>query len=369
MVKRFGFGLGATSFLMALWLAGSASAAPVWTVVPTPSPSAQGNYLTSVVQLSATDTWAVGAWYRPIGTPGTLAEHWDGTRWSRVPSPNRNSAYNELYGASAASASDIWAVGYYNISSYVSEKTLILHWNGSGWALVASPNAGPNANQLYGVAAITSNDAWAVGLGNSTDINHGVGLAMHWDGTSWKVVRTPKVGSGANALYAVAALAPNDVWATGESSDQGAYVLHYDGSNWSVVPNAVPPGSDSELAAVAATSGSDIWAVGSLGNKTLTEHFDGSSWRVVPSPNGPKPSNVLSGVAFDSTGVWAVGSSYDSVTVQYRTLTERWDGTQWSLVPSPSPDDISSLQGVASGPGGTWAVGALHVKTLALHAD
>src|SRR5439155_958972 len=78
--------------------------------------------------------------------------------------------------------------------------------------------------------------------------------------------------------------------------------------------------------------------------------------------------NVLSGVAFDSTGVWAVGSSYDSVTVQYRTLTERCDGTQCSPITSPRPDDIATLQGVAAGPGGWWAVGALHGKTLALRA-
>jgi len=352
--------------------AASASAQPSaspWTIVPTPSPSGQANYLTSVIQLAANDAWAVGAWYRPIATPGTLTEHWDGTRWSRVPSPNRNGGYNELYGVSAASSSDIWAVGYYNISSYVSEKTLILHWGGSSWSLVPSPNAGPNANQLYGVAAISADDAWAVGLGNSTDINHGVGLALHWDGTSWKVVRTPKVGSGANTLYAVAALASNDVWAVGESSDQGAYVVHFDGSAWSVVPNAAPPGSESELLAVAAASSSDIWAVGSMNGATFTEHWNGSAWTAVPSPNGPKPSNALSGVAIDATGAWAVGASYDDLTVQYRTLTERWDGTSWSLIPSPSPASVSSLEGVVSGPGGTWAVGAAGVKTLALHAD
>jgi hypothetical protein len=362
------FVVGVTTALFVLSVAGSAHAeTSPWTVVPTPSPSGQSNYLTSVIQLSANDAWAVGAWYRPIATPGTLTEHWDGTRWSRVASPNRNNGYNELYGVSAISSSDVWAVGYYNVSSYVSEKTLILHWNGSAWQLVPSPNAGPNANHLYGVAAISTTDAWAVGLGNSTDIDHGVGLALHWDGVSWKVIRTPKVGSGSNTLYAVTAVASNDVWAVGESSDQGAYVVHFDGSSWSVVPNAAPPGSESELLSVAAASSSDIWAVGSVNGATLTERWNGSSWSLVPSPNGPKPSNVLSAVSIDATGAWAVGASYDDLTVQYRTLTERWDGTKWAVVPSPSPASVSSLEGVVSGAGGTWAVGAAGVKTLALH--
>jgi hypothetical protein len=356
-----------TAFVIGVGQA-SAATSP-WRIVPSPSPSGQANYLTSVVQLGANDAWAVGAWYRPIATPGTLTEHWDGTRWSRIPSPNRNQGYNELYGVSAVSSSDVWAVGYYNVSSYVSEKTLIEHWDGARWKLVPSPNVGSNANQLYGAAAIAPDDVWAVGLGNSTDIDHGVSVAEHWDGTAWTVVRVPKVGTGANALYAVTAVGADDVWAVGDAEGQGAIVLHYDGSAWSVVPNAVPPGSDSELAALAAASSDDIWAVGGMNGKTLTEHWDGTAWTVVPSPNGPKPTSVLSGVAIDSTGAWAVGASYDDVTVQYRTLTERWDGSSWKLVPSPSPDSISALEGVATGPGGAWAVGASHIDTLVLHAD
>ena len=141
-----------------------------WRVVP--SPAIVGARLDSVVATARNDAWAVGAWYRPTtSTPGTLTIRWDGTTWSRIPSPNRNQGYNELYGVAAASSADAWAVGYYNIANYGSEKTLILHWNGSGWALVPSPNIGSNANQLYGVDAVASNDAWAVGLGNSTSIN------------------------------------------------------------------------------------------------------------------------------------------------------------------------------------------------------
>jgi uncharacterized membrane protein len=357
--------LGAVVCLSAVGQA-SASASP-WHVVPTQSPSSQGNYFTSAAVLDANDVWTVGAWYRPIGTPATLVEHWDGTAWSTVPSPNKNNGYNELYGVSAASSSDIWAVGYYNIASYVSEKSLVEHWDGSAWSLVPSPNLGRNANILYGVAAISSNDVWAVGLGNSTNTETGFGLAMHWDGISWTIAHTPKVGSGVNQLYGVTALASNDVWAVGESS-QGALILHYDGSVWSVVPNSAPSGGESELGAVAAASPTDIWAVGGMNGRTLTEHWDGTAWTVVASPNGPKPASAFSGVAFDSSGVWAVGATWNDVTVQYRPISARWNGTSWSLVQTPSPDNLSTLEGVASGPGGTWAVGARHVDTLAMHA-
>ena len=67
-----------------LVIASPAGAAPngVWRIVPSQSPSDQGNYLTSVAALAPDDVWAVGAWYRPIATPGTLTEHWDGSSWT-----------------------------------------------------------------------------------------------------------------------------------------------------------------------------------------------------------------------------------------------------------------------------------------------
>ena len=89
-MSRFAFGM--IIALAAMWVSVPASAATSpWKVVATPSPSTQANYLTSVITLNSNDAWAVGAWYRPTtSTPGTLTIRWDGTTWSRIPSPNRN---------------------------------------------------------------------------------------------------------------------------------------------------------------------------------------------------------------------------------------------------------------------------------------
>ena len=40
--------------------------------------------------------------------------------------------------------------------------TLTEHWNGTAWSVVASPNAG-TINSLQSVAAVSANDVWAVG--------------------------------------------------------------------------------------------------------------------------------------------------------------------------------------------------------------
>jgi hypothetical protein len=61
---------------------------------------------------------------------------------------------------------------------------------------------------------------------------------------------------------------------------------------WRVVasPNVGGERADDRLSAVSVVSASDVWAVGSSphanGGSTLVEHWDGSAWTIVPSPNG-----------------------------------------------------------------------------------
>ena len=93
-------------------------------------------------------------------------EHWDGSAWSVVSSPNAGTSHNYLNGVAAVSANDVWAVGYYVNGSNV-DQTLVEHWNGSAWSVVSSPNAGTGDNDLYGVAAVSATDVWAVGYYNN----------------------------------------------------------------------------------------------------------------------------------------------------------------------------------------------------------
>ena len=54
-------------------------------------------------------------------------------------------------------ANDAWAVGHVN------DQTLTIHWNGTAWSIIPSPNPGISFNNLAAVAAIAPNDVWAVG--------------------------------------------------------------------------------------------------------------------------------------------------------------------------------------------------------------
>ena len=113
--------------------------------------------LDAVAATSASDAWAVGG-YSTSTVGRALIEHWNGTQWCRVPSPQPGTS-DGLTGVAAISPTDAWAVGTYGIF-----KTLILHWDGTAWAKVPSPNpSSVGINQLDAVAGTSATDAWAVG--------------------------------------------------------------------------------------------------------------------------------------------------------------------------------------------------------------
>src|SRR5215831_2844131 len=93
----------------------TASANSHWVVVPSPNVSVQNdNVLAAVAANSSGDVWAVGQ-FIPDSNPditNTLAEHWDGTSWSVVSTPNVGALANALFAVTAKSGL-AWAGGYF----------------------------------------------------------------------------------------------------------------------------------------------------------------------------------------------------------------------------------------------------------------
>ena len=65
--------------------------------------------------------------------------------------------HGQLYGVAAVSAGDVWAVGRTHFF-----RTLVMHWNGAAWRRVPSPSFSSN-EELTGVAAVGARQVWAVG--------------------------------------------------------------------------------------------------------------------------------------------------------------------------------------------------------------
>lgn len=303
-----------------------------WTQVPSPSPGGAnaGSFLTGVSPVSASDVWAVG-YYGSFGL-STMALRWNGTSWNQVPTPNPGypASSSTLYGVSAVSASDAWAVGTYgNV-----EQTLVLGWNGTNWTQVPSPNpGGTQGSQLLAVTSTSKSNAWAVGCYGSSQ--SGIGqqtLALHWNGASWTQAPTPGPGAS-GCLTAVTTISPSSAWAVGWSAQSltgphQTLVLHWNGARWTQVASPSPAMASSELNGVSAISGADAWAVGDVVRNqaatTLVVHWNGARWVTTPSPS--QGSSVLSGVSDVSVR--------DALAVGYGgsgTLALHWNGSRWVI--------------------------------------
>jgi len=116
--------------------------------------------------------------------------------WSIVGSPSPGD-YDYLNGVATISASDVWTVGQSNgINSNGIYQTLVEHWDGTSWSIVTSPNPGTSSNNLNAVAAVSTNDIWAVGAS-------GQPLIEHWNGTKWSIVQSHSPAGGLSGGAAV----------------------------------------------------------------------------------------------------------------------------------------------------------------------
>jgi hypothetical protein len=337
-----------------------------WSIVssPNPNPSYQ-TVLYGVACASQSNCQAVG-YYNPNGANQTLVEKWDGSSWTITASPNINNYFrpNFLLDVACPSASDCWAVGYYKsevISGQI-DQTLIEHWDGTAWTVIDSPNtASTEANALASVTCNSASDCWAAGTGFTNRT-----LVVHWDGASWSIVSSPNLNSY-SSLQAVTCTAASDCWAVGFYSDSAVRTLieHWNGAAWLVVPSPNGAGYNS-LQDVTCTSAANCWAVGlaqpgAAPFQTLIEHWDGSVWSIVSSPNtSPNQGNRFDGVTCTSAaGCWAVGTYFSSGGWN-QTLIAQWDGASWSIVSSPNsgPMENNALNGITcAATSACWAVG------------
>jgi len=145
-----------------------------------------------------------------MGTP-TLTEHWNGTQWSVVSSPNPG-LYNMLNGVAAISATNAWVVG--NSES----QAMIEHWNGTQWNIVSGPIPPSQDYFLNGISATSANNVWAVG---SYVPENGLiqTLTEHWNGARWSIVPSPNLNPNGSVFEAATNIpGSKHVWAVGTTS-------------------------------------------------------------------------------------------------------------------------------------------------------
>jgi hypothetical protein len=355
-----------------------------WSLASTPPiPAANGGGLFSVTCLDGSDCWAVGAVLGVAGDgspTGSLTEHWDGNSWSIVPSPTPVGDVGALLqGVSCTSSSNCWAVGAGTDQNGENLNSVTEHWDGSSWSIVASASTGESFDQLDNVHCVSETNCWAVGNAGPVQQNPNFlpifpgavgdqGLIEHWDGSTWSLIPSPSEqspdGGYLNGLTCVDA---SDCWASGSTTDStgmaaGVLMEHWDGSVWSLVPTANPDmTTGSILSSVSCTDSSHCWAVGSSGSfgggggsgfqpRSFIENWNGSAWSIDPTPNVTAFSFLNSITCLKGVGCWAVGSA--------ATQAQQNDPGLQSLIEQMSlvPDTNQGIT-MAARDGGVFAFG------------
>ena len=357
-----------------------------WQVVTSPNVGDSENILWAVSASAPDDAWAVGKYFVPGVGSRTLTAHWDGSSWRTVRSPNRG-LDSWLDGTDGTSPTDVWAVGAAVAvpGDEAGARTLIEHWNGRRWTVVPSPNKGIGAHGngfLRAVAAIAPRNAWAVGSYLPAVAAPTLQpLIEHWDGDGWRTAPTPRTGEWTE-LKAVSASGPNDVWVVGghdvhvgDTIVQRAVTLHWDGSTWRRARTPLPgdPLNPFILDDVVALSPSNAWAVGTIADhrhhRIVVMHWSGTAWKLVPSVNPSAQYQSFAGVtAVSPRHIWAVGSYWDASAARMRPLVERWDGQRIHQIPVSTRRD-SQLRAVAAAAGGLFAVGSAGLPERTLIAQ
>jgi hypothetical protein len=263
----------------------------------TPVPRVPGLEISSISASGPSDAWLVGSRHGarlPANSIGshTLAMHWDGGRWSIVPTPNVDHRYNGLSSVLALSPSDVWTIGA------AVRKRIGFHWTGSGWQSVPMPSiphhtsSGPSALGTDGAGGI-----WAVGATNGP--GYGDSLYFKWDGTRWVRVPSPHALTQTPGPSAVSGSDPDHIWAVGNPCCDRYLLAHLVDGTWRNVRLTLPARVrqfEAELGGVVTVSANDAWAVGYAygqnAGKSATApalaalilHWDGQQWRPVGVP-------------------------------------------------------------------------------------
>lgn len=373
----------------------AAGCTPSWQVVPDALPQT-----TWIATDSPTDAWAENY--------GHKIEHWDGQKWSLSWDPR---AGDPGFGAMAvASPSAAWVIGFTGAGPEGAHPPLIGSWDGTRWHVDHIPTL-PGRPWLSDVVAVSPTDAWAVGgRWVKGTVPHGIrSLIWHWNGRSWKVVPSAKIGhptrfvptpktswlllagerkipASGDQLDAIAAVSANNIWAVGQYDvlfshhKRWGYVNrllteHWNGKKWTVAStrpalsgyaNDTPQAEEDILSALAAApSGAVLGLSGGYFSDASFTHrvwwLHGSIWG--PDKSLPRSYQPTAVTMTSQQDAWVFGdtSTQESGVGSNPVPAAHWDGSQWLPTQLPARGTVNAA--AASAPNNVWVAGTLKPTT------
>ncbi|GLZ14533.1 hypothetical protein Acsp04_47680 [Actinomadura sp. NBRC 104425] len=205
------------------------------------------------------DVWAFGSYTNLLGNQ---AWHYDGRRWTEVPTP-----VGGLEHAHALRADYILAVGHRPGSA---GKDLLARWDGRTWTEVDVdvpdlPRETDHYTVFDGVHAVSERDVWLYGreVRRDGDRNIDEFLLLHYDGSTWQRIGGFLPWMRLTYAYALTPDGQGGIWLVPNGSDRPE-LLHYRDGQWTETIAEVPIGPDGFVLDIANVPNSRIiWAVGS----------------------------------------------------------------------------------------------------------
>jgi hypothetical protein len=371
-------GLAAAALAAGLFGAGAGgalAAGPAWRIDKSVNATLTGGKLESVSCSAAAACTAVGSYRNTSGINVTLAERWNGTAWQHQRTPNPPIDTNpivrpDLSGVSCPAGDFCEAVGTYFTGNGFPGigVSMAQAWNGHRWTMQRFPlPAGSFGTELAQVSCASASFCEAVGSYDVTGAT--LPLAARWNGSSWRLQRTPlppiSLAAFTVAFTAVSCTSASfcEAWGGGNAANPGPTVAErWNGRSWWL--QAVPA-SDPVPNAVSCASASFCEAVGTAPSGDVAEAWNGSTWA---RQNFPALAGAPTGVSCPSARFCeAVAENFNSPGP---TLAARWNGTAWAAqsVPSPAAAAGTMLSGVSCTPAASCeAAGEYQASTTANH--
>jgi hypothetical protein len=328
----------AAAALLAL-LVPSAATAKGWSIEQVPAPGLANSELRGVSCASPSACIAVGSYTPAGGADATLAERWNGKRWSIQATPNpTGGTMNGLSAVSCPSPSACVAVG--TVKTPTSAAPFVERWNGKRWSIEPTPNVD---GLLSGVSCTSPSACTTVGLEVKPS---GSGrlkpLAERWNGRRWSIEPTPAVYAGAyEDLEAVSCASTTACFAVGTATDMGSSPIaeRWNGTKWAIERPRRQPTGTTALTGVSCISPSTCITAGAYygSNGPLAGRWTPNNWSIQPIPGRP---NLIGVSCPATTACTAVGGYSSYIGVSHfgsPLLAEAWNGTRWSIQPTPSP--------------------------------
>jgi hypothetical protein len=329
----------------------AAEASPsTWSLTPSPNKGTVDE-LGSVSCIGSTDCFAVGYHHNARGVSETLIERWNGTSWAVDPSPNVSGGFNSLRGVYCVSSTYCIAVGsYLGSGSSSTPDTLAETWDGTTWSILSSPDPSTTENEFNAVYCVDASECLAVGYTwtGSGETAAQVPLIAWLDEGTWSVQTSPRIGRGAlfdavSCTSTVSCVAVGD-WVNGNTDGTETLAESLSGTSWAIDTTPDPSGVENVYSGLFCKDPSYCVAVGwsdrvedaTFAPKTLVSTWNGTTWSVIQSPDKGQVSQLNGLSCIKVNDCVATGFFAKTITASTKTLVESWNGSAWSVTPTPS---------------------------------